>query len=228
MARVKRGVTAHAKHKKVLKKAKGFYGRRKNTIRAAKAAVDGNFSHDESMQWHKILYEKGWVAPHWPKEVGGPGLDVTKRFILSEELELAGDLPPVQADPAQLEQVLLNLVLNARDAMPEGGTLTLATRRAQRADTADLHPRPDHEGLLAIAVRDTGTGMDERTRQQVFEPFFTTKEVGKGTGQGLAISQDVIVNKHDGELLCDVEDGVGTTFTIKIPLTAKDTKGAAA
>ncbi len=72
------------------KEVRGWIAEAMPSDLAAKAAVDGNFSHDESMRWHKILYEKGWIAPHWPKEVGGPGLDVTKRFILSEELELAG------------------------------------------------------------------------------------------------------------------------------------------
>lgn len=98
------------------KEVRGWIAEAMPSDLAAKAAVDGNFSHDESMQWHKILYEKGWVAPHWPKEVGGPGLDVTKRFILSEELELAG---APQLSPFGLHMVGPLLIQFGNDAQKQ-------------------------------------------------------------------------------------------------------------
>ena len=115
---------------------------------------------------------------------------------------LAPDLPPVHADRAQLELVLLNLVVNARDAMPAGGNLNIQTSLDGRE--------------VCIRVRDTGTGMSPDTLRRIFEPFFTTKEEGKGTGLGLSTSE-AIIRQHDGYMNVESIPDVGTTFTIRLP-----------
>ncbi|MEM7247477.1 MAG: ATP-binding protein [Acidobacteriota bacterium] len=124
------------------------------------------------------------------------------------ELDLAPSLPAVLADRVQLEQVLLNLCVNARDAMPDGGTLTITTRL--EAPTSDTDER------VVISVRDTGTGIDESLRQSIFEPFFTTKPEGMGTGLGLSVSYGT-VQQHGGQLEVESELGRGTEFRIVLP-----------
>ena len=141
------------------------------------------------------------------------------RSLAGEHIELhttlAPELAPVKADPTQLEQVLVNLVLNARDAMPDGGTLTI--------ETADVRvDEPTRGGLVTpgsyvvLKVTDTGSGMAPDVQQRAFEPFFTTKEAGKGTGMGLS-SVYGIVKQSDGSIWIDSESGGGTTFTIYLP-----------
>ncbi len=123
-------------------------------------------------------------------------------------------LPLVPCLPGDLNQALLNLVTNAAHAIETAGkagakklgTLTVATAR--------------DGNWVVIEVSDTGTGIPESIRNRIFDPFFTTKPMGQGTGQGLAITYNIIVEKHDGELTFDSEVGVGTTFRVRIPLTA--------
>lgn len=132
-------------------------------------------------------------------------------------LDLAEDLPRVEADPSQVEQVIMNLAVNARDAMPRGGTLTLATATARMEDAPGFLPSEDRPGPCALlSISDTGCGMDPATLARVFEPFFTTKEVGKGTGLGLSTAHEII-KKSSG--LIDVESkvGDGTTFRVRLP-----------
>jgi signal transduction histidine kinase/ActR/RegA family two-component response regulator len=122
------------------------------------------------------------------------------------ETHVPPELWPVQADPSQMHQVLMNLCVNARDAMPEGGRLTIALENRTR----------DGAEFVRLTVSDTGTGMDAETRRRIFEPFFTTKEVGKGTGLGLAMVYGV-VTQHEGTLAVDSEPGRGTRFVIELP-----------
>ena len=145
------------------------------------------------------------------------------RRLLGEDIEidtiLAGDLGRVVADASQVEQVLMNLALNARDAMPDGGQLTIATRSATVTD-GDTSPRAIPAGDYAvIEVTDTGTGMDAATQARAFEPFFTTKEQGKGTGLGLATVYG-IVTQSAGHVLLKSARGAGTTFEVYLPVAS--------
>jgi two-component system cell cycle sensor histidine kinase/response regulator CckA len=136
-------------------------------------------------------------------------------------LRLAPDLGTIRADPSQLDQVVLNLVLNARDAMPGGGTVTIETSAVElSADYAALRPAVVRPGVYAaLVVTDTGTGMAAETIRHVFEPFFTTKEVGQGTGLGLSMVYG-IVRQSGGYVCCSSELGRGTAFKVYLPLAA--------
>ncbi len=125
-------------------------------------------------------------------------------------------LPTISADPSQLHQAVLNLCVNARDAMSAGGTLTITTRVEDGARLRSRFPDAQEEPYVSISVTDTGTGMDPATRKRIFEPFFTTKEKGKGTGLGLAVVYGVI-RGHHGFIDVDSEPGSGTTFTLYFP-----------
>ncbi len=126
---------------------------------------------------------------------------------------------PVFADEHRLEQVLMNLATNARDAMPHGGILSITTERTRLDDAFIAAHGFGSPGMYAIlTVTDTGMGMDDEVRQQIFDPFFTTKEIGKGSGLGLAAVYGIIT-QHDGQITVDSEPGHGTTFRIYLPLT---------
>ncbi len=146
------------------------------------------------------------------------GLEAMLRRLLTENVELVIHTAPntafVKADPVQMEQVLINLVVNARDAMPKGGKLTIATA---------VHAGGNHLGetifafpYATLCVSDTGIGMDTATQARIFEPFFTTKEVGKGTGLGLATVYGII-KQSNGHIEVESEPGKGSTFRISLP-----------
>ncbi len=134
------------------------------------------------------------------------------------EVQCAADLPAVHADPGNLEQTILNLALNARDAMPQGGRLTIAVE-AVEIDQARLDANPEARlgQFICLTTSDTGCGMDEATQAHVFEPFFTTKEPGKGTGMGLAMVYG-IVKQHGGWIELASKVGQGTSFRIFLPI----------
>jgi two-component system, cell cycle sensor histidine kinase and response regulator CckA len=144
-------------------------------------------------------------------------LERTIPKMISIELNLDKEARLINADPIQVEQVLLNLGANAADAMPDGGRLIIETVNAELdQDFVRTHSGAKPGKYVLMTVTDTGTGMDKKTLEHVFDPFFTTKEVGKGTGLGLASAYG-IVKAHEGYITCQSQPGKGTTFKIYWP-----------
>jgi PAS domain S-box-containing protein len=170
---------------------------------------------------HEILDLRPLSAPEWVQEELH-----TLRRLLPATIEIKCDAEPaagvVEADAGALEQILLNLATNARDAMPKGGTLHLDVRRT-RLDAEDrpLHAWVEPGSYVCIAVSDTGAGMDPKTQARVFEPFFTTKPAGVGTGLGMAMVYG-LVKQHKGFVHLYSEVGQGTTVKIYLPLALEE------
>ena len=140
-------------------------------------------------------------------------------------LELADAVSMVLADPAQVEQVLLNLIVNARDAMPSGGTITVQTQDVTLEPNA---PEILQAGIAAgqfvmLSVTDDGIGMDQATQARIFEPFFTTKETGRGTGLGLSTVYGII-RQTGGAITVDSERGKGAVFKVYLPAIAGESQ----
>jgi len=149
-------------------------------------------------------------------------LERTIPKMIRIELHLSEDTKIINADPVRLEQIMMNLGVNARDAMPDGGNLTFETENVildEEYCKAHLGAKPGEYVLLSIS--DTGQGMDKETVNHIFEPFFTTKEVGRGTGLGLAMVYG-IVKSHGAYIMCDSEPGMGTTFKIYFPVVLEE------
>lgn len=159
-----------------------------------------------------------------PVDIGGlvKNLKNILPRLVGEDIELRTALPDssmiVKADPTQIEQILLNLATNARDAMPGGGSITIGAEPVIiDAEFVNAHGYAEAGRYVMLSFADTGMGMDEETRKRIFELFFTTKEVGKGTGLGLAMAYG-IVKQHGGFINVYSEPGKGTTFRIYLPL----------
>lgn len=152
-------------------------------------------------------------------------LRIIERLIgenIAITVDLAPDLQPVMADGGNIEQVIMNLMINSRDAMPEGGAITIRTRNATVGDDyVRVHSYARHGKFVCLSMEDTGIGMDGETVKHIFEPFFTTKEQGKGTGLGLAVVYG-IVKKHKGWIVADSRPGEGTVFSVFFPVSEEE------
>ena len=147
------------------------------------------------------------------------------RRLIGEHIDLRFDgksaLPLVEADAGMMEQILMNLVVNARDAMPKGGRITISTTPAEvNAVHAATDPNRRAGRFVCLSVSDTGCGMDATTLKRIFEPFFTTKEAGKGTGLLLATAHGIVA-QHKGWVEVDSAVSVGTTFRVYLPAAAQ-------
>src|SRR6185437_5394713 len=156
-----------------------------------------------------LAYSRKQIIQRQPlalNEVVEQTVAMLRRLIgehIALDMQLAPDLPPIFADPSNVDQVIMNLALNARDAMSDGGKLTLMTVRVEIDEVARYrNPEAQLGPHICLAVKDTGYGMDEATIARIFEPFFTTKDPGKGTGMGLATAYGVL-KQHGGWI--DVE-----------------------
>jgi two-component system, cell cycle sensor histidine kinase and response regulator CckA len=142
--------------------------------------------------------------------------------MIDIQMNLAGDLSETNADPTQVEQILMNLAINASDAMPNGGSLTISTKNAiLDEEYCSSHAGANPGKYVLLTIADTGHGMDEATIQHIFEPFYTTKEIGRGTGLGLAMVYG-IVSQHGGQIDCLSELGKGTQFEIYLPAVSAE------
>ena len=149
-------------------------------------------------------------------------LERTLPKMIAIELHLSKNLGLVHCDPGEFEQVIMNLSVNARDAMPDGGKLIFETRNAFLDDEyCKTHPGARKGRYALLRVSDTGCGIDGKLLDHIFEPFFTTKETGKGTGLGLAMVYG-IVKAHKGYITCSSIPGNGTTFKIYLPVLDRE------
>jgi len=148
----------------------------------------------------------------------------TTRKEIKFHRELSKHSYGIEADEGQIEQALLNLYINAADAMPGGGELFLKTMTVTHKDMADKPYKPKPRNYVLLTVRDTGIGMDKNTKERMFDPFFTTKGLAKGTGLGLASTYGIIKG-HGGYIDVESEEGCGTTFSIYLPATDEEVKG---
>ncbi|MDO8446358.1 MAG: ATP-binding protein [Deltaproteobacteria bacterium] len=171
-----------------------------------------------------LAFSRKQIINPKPTDVDGVIKRVEKilRRLIGEDIELkvilAGKRLAVMVDSGQIEQVLMNLCVNARDAMPDGGSLTIETEIMELdSEYIKKHGYGELGHYLLVSVTDTGTGIDEKTKERVFEPFFTTKELGKGTGLGLSTAYGII-KQHNGYINVSSELGKGARFDIYLPV----------
>jgi len=145
-----------------------------------------------------------------------------KRLNHNIDLRLNRDMPKISADPGNLRQLFMNLIINSIYFTPEGGSITVSTEMDTDANVRGPNESPDR---IRVTVSDTGSGMPNDIVDRVFNPFFTTKPVGDGTGLGLSICHK-IVEEHRGTIDVESEEGKGTTFTIRLPAHARDNKSS--
>jgi len=177
-----------------------------------------------------LIFSRKQVSEKRPIDLNGI-VGIVEKFLLRIigediicKLVLHGEPAVVFADTHQLEQVLLNLATNARDAMPGGGNLTITSETINiEDDFVRIHGYGAPGRYALLTVSDTGEGMDEATRKNIFEPFYTTKEMGRGTGLGLAVVYGII-KQHDGYINVYSEPGIGTTFKIYLPLITSEVR----
>jgi PAS domain S-box-containing protein len=168
---------------------------------------------DQVIEVNRVVTETASLLQH----LMGPRIEL--------ETELAPDVGRVRADPSQLQQVLMNLAANARDAMQSGGRLTIRTSRTKVAASGPVDASSSARHYVTLQVADTGHGMDETTRAHIFEPLFTTKDLEKGTGLGLATVHS-IVTKLGGHIGVESSPGNGTCFRIHLPIAILDQEGS--
>jgi CheY-like chemotaxis protein len=146
-------------------------------------------------------------------------LERTLPKMIEVEFNLAHDLRTINADSAQLKQVLMNLALNAKDAMPDGGKIVIETQNITLdQEFSKRYAEVKSGDYVLLSMADTGHGMEKETLEHIFDPFYTTKEVGKGTGLGLAIVYGIVKN-HEGYVMCFSRPGSGTSFRIYLPVS---------
>jgi nitrogen-specific signal transduction histidine kinase/CheY-like chemotaxis protein len=171
-----------------------------------------------------LMFSRRSVLEVKPLDLNEVVKDMLKMLgrLIGEHIKLlfdgyTGQLPSVAADAGMLEQVLMNLVVNGRDAMPKGGTITITTRVENLGELdQNLNPNRRPGRFVCLAVSDTGVGMNENTLERIFEPFFTTKEPGTGTGLGLATVHGIVA-QHKGWAEVESQVGEGTTFRVYLP-----------
>lgn len=164
--------------------------------------------------------EKMETKPVNINDIVGNSLELLQRSIhknIEINTNLREDIPLTKGDPSQLQQVVINLAVNARDAMPNGGRLTIETAVVSKENGAATNILADMNGFIKLSISDTGVGIDRITQRKIFDPFFTTKEMGKGTGLGLYIVHS-IVNNHGGYINLYSEPNKGTQFNIYLPI----------
>ncbi|MGB0104699.1 MAG: ATP-binding protein, partial [Candidatus Sulfotelmatobacter sp.] len=137
------------------------------------------------------------------------------KYVADVETEFDPSLPLVSCQPGEFNQVILNLIVNAAHAIAE-----VVGKNGSQKGKIKVQTR-DCQEWVEIRIQDTGSGIPEKARARIFDPFFTTKKIGKGTGQGLAIARSVVVDKHDGSIHFETEEGKGTTFIIRLPYDGK-------
>jgi two-component system cell cycle sensor histidine kinase/response regulator CckA len=181
-------------------------GRAAHLTNSMMAYTQKQFSSPEVADLSNVVYEMDMI------------LSNILRKDLNLEIELSREQLPVYIDVGQLEQVMMNLATNGRDALSSGGTLVVRTGATDRLP-ADLETagENDRNRYAVLTVSDNGCGMSSTIREKMYEPYFTTKDVGKGTGLGLSVAQGIIA-QHNGHISCVSEEGKGTTFTIHFPL----------